>query len=155
MGPALGSVHPLGDISVSALLTWRAGGYITWDPIQTLELENNLQWKGQRYIDLRINKRMRVGRFGFELFADINNVLNSKYINGGGFRNQDDRDAYYRSLHLPMYEGEGYQALGLTPGDDKLGDVKSDDKSYINMPSRGFLMYMNPRSVTLGVRVNL
>ncbi len=154
LGPAMGSIHPLGDISVSVLVTWRAGSYITWDPLNTLLFENNLQWKGQRYIDLRINKRLRVGRFGFEIFADINNVLNNKYINNGAFRDTEDREAYYESLHLSMYEGEGYENLGLTAGDDKLGDIKSDDKPYINMPSIGFRTYMNPRNITLGVRVN-
>ncbi|MBN2029631.1 TonB-dependent receptor [bacterium] len=154
LGPAIGGIHPLGDISVSFLLTWRAGSYMTWDPLNTLELENNLQWKGARYIDIRINKRLRVGRFNFEFFADINNALNDKYISTGGFRDNDDRDDYYRSLHLPMYEEQAYQDAGLTAGDDKLGDVKSDDKPYINMPNINFLTFMNPRSVTLGFRFN-
>ncbi len=154
LGPAIGSIHPLGDISVSVLVTWRAGSYITWDPQNLLIYENNLQWKGQRYLDLRINKRMRVGRFGFEIFADINNVLNSKYISNNAFKDEEDRDAYKESLHLPMYEGAGYRELGLIAGDDKLGDIKSDDKPYINMPAIGFRTYMNPRNVTLGIRVN-
>lgn len=154
LGPTLGSIHPLGDISVNVLVTWRAGEYITWDPLTLLTLENNLQWKGHRYIDLRINKRLRVGLINFEIFADINNLLNSKYINSGAFRNDEDREDYYRSLHLPMYEGEGYKAEGLIAGDDKLGDVKSDDKPYIDMPDRDFLTFINPRFVTLGLRVN-
>ena len=70
----------------------------------------------------------------------------------GAFEDIDDREDYYESLHLPIYEGEGYQDISLTNGDDKLGDVQSDEKPYINMPNRGFLTFMNPRYFTLGLR---
>ncbi len=154
LGPAIGSIHPFGDISVSFLVTWHAGRYISWDPLGTMELEDNLQWKGERYIDLRISKRLRVGRTSFELFSDINNVLNSKYISDSGFYDYYDLYDYYRSLHLPMYEGAEYQVWGSTPGDDQVGDIQSDEKPYINMPDRGFLTFMNPRYVTFGMRMD-
>ncbi len=153
LGPAFAGIRPLGDLSVSFLVTWQAGNYTTWDPLTTLELENNLQWKGQRYVDIRINKRVQLGRYGFELFADINNALNTKYLTGG-FKDQQDREDYYRSLHLPMYAGEAYQDDGLIPGDDRLGDYISVDKPYIDMPAIDFQTFTNPRSITFGCRID-
>jgi hypothetical protein len=53
-----------------------------------------------------------------------------------------------------MYNDEQYVAAGYTGGKDKVGDVYSDDKPHINMPNRGFLTFLNPRSITLGIRIN-
>jgi hypothetical protein len=71
-----------------------------------------------------------------------------------GFDGGDDWRNYLESLHLPMYNDEQYAAAGYTGGDDKVGDVYSNDKPHINMPNRKFLTYLNPRSISLGIRIN-
>jgi len=153
-GPAMAGIKPLGDIHLATLYTWKAGKYVTWDPLETYELQDNLQWKGSYNFDARFSKRMRFGKYSMQIFADIKNLFNTKYINERGFRNDTDRTNYYESLHLPMYEGEIYQAEGYIGGNDKPGDIKSDDKSYLNMPDREFLTYFNPRCIFFGLKVD-
>jgi len=155
-GPVIGGNKILGDIHLSTLYTWRAGGYMTWDPLDTYELASNLQWKGETNVDQRISKRFRFGKYTAEIFADINNLFNLKYINTRGFQNSTDSENYYKSLHLPMYgdPDEDYESEGMIAGNDKLGDVWSEDKPYINMPDREFLTYLNQRYVFFGFRIN-
>jgi len=151
-GPTIAGIKPFGDIRWSTLFTWKAGRYMTWDPLLTYELKNNLQWKGDHNFDARFSKRVRFGKYNLELFADINNLLNTKRLDTLGFSDTEDSDKYYESLHLPMYEGERYQEAGYIAGDDKPGDIKSDDKPYINMPNREFLTFLNPRTIFFGLK---
>ncbi|MFC1543471.1 carboxypeptidase regulatory-like domain-containing protein [Candidatus Neomarinimicrobiota bacterium] len=154
LGPMFAGIRPLGGIQISMLYFWKTGSYTTWDPLQTYQLQNNLQWKNRWSIDLRVSKRLNIGGANVELFADIENLLYSKNIYSQGFANSPDRQAYYESLHLPMYKGQEYQDAGYVGGNDQLGDVKSDDKPYIDMPNRGFLTYLDVRSVFFGLRFN-
>jgi len=154
-GPQIGRFRPLGGWLISGLYTRRAGDYFTWDPLLTYELHNNLQWKATQYFDMRISKAVRMQNFAVDVFLDIDNPFNIKNLNQLGFYDWPDERDYYESLHLPMYEGEEYQAQGLTPGNDQPGDIQSDDKPYIDMPNRKFLTFTYPRVVTLGIRVNL
>jgi hypothetical protein len=120
----------------------------------------DLQWKGRTTFDLRLRKNINVKKTALSLYLDIANVFNLKYLEESGFANADDRTVYMRSLHLARYNGdiaataEEYKALGCIAGDDKPGDVKSDDKPYINMPNREFLTYLNPRAITFGIGLN-
>jgi hypothetical protein len=159
-GPSLGSFKPLGDFMVSPVLFWHAGRYQTWNPLNITGLQNNVQWTPSWSIDMRISKIFNIGNYRFQLFADINNLLNNKYLQTKGFYDgQDERD-YFESLHLPMYADPEYDGLrdeanGLyIAGDDKPGDVKSEDKPYINMPNRDFLTYRDLRSVQFGIRID-
>jgi len=142
------------------LLFWHAGAYETWNPLSKEGIQNNIQWTPIWSIDLRISKRFKFAGSNFELFADVNNLLDNKYINSKGFFDSQDRRDYLESLHLPMYKGKEFDALrdvenGLyIGGDDKPGDIKSDDKPYINMPNREFLTYRNLRSVQFGIRID-
>jgi len=96
----------------------------------------------------------------FELFVDINNLFNKKYMNSHGFYDDQGKRDYFKSLHLSMYKDKEFNALidvenGLyIAGEDKPGDLKSDDKPYINMPNREFLNYRNLRCFQFGVRID-
>jgi hypothetical protein len=155
-GPALGSVNPLGDFSVNFLFSWQAGRTQTWDPLETLELENNLQWVADYRLDIRIQKRLRLGRFNFTLFADIQNVLDSELWSTGAFYG-DGQDRYMKSLKLEMYGdprwAADYAADGMLPGNDKPGELRSDEKPYINDPEEDHNMYNDIRHVILGITV--
>jgi len=152
-GPTIAAVRPLSNFSISPLFYWKSGRYDTWDPLNTYELQDNLHWKATYYLDLRLSKRMRFGGTDFTLFADVKNLLNTKILNSMGFQDDNDEQNYFRSLHLPMYAGEEYQAEGLVAGNDKPGDLKSDDKPYIDDPNRGPFMFLNPRSVFFGLKL--
>jgi hypothetical protein len=101
-----------------------------------------------------MGKNISTNKLDLMVFVDINNVFDLQYIAMQGFDGGDDWRNYMESLQLPMYEEEQYTAAGYTGGDDQVGDVYSDDKPHINMPNRGFLTYLNPRSITLGFRIN-
>ena len=153
-GPIVAGIKPLGDFNLSFLYSWQAGRYQTWDPLATNELVNNLQWKGDYNIDTRFSKRITLGKYSLNLFADIKNLFDIKYINNAGFYDTADRENYLKSLHLPMYADKEYQDQGMIAGNDKPGDFKSDKKSYINMPNRDFMTFLNPREVFFGLRIN-
>ena len=153
----------LGDINVGLVYQWRAGRYETWDPLDTKELFDNVQWKAEGYLDLRAGKKVSVGNMSLNIWADVRNVLDLEYLNRSAFEDEEDRENYYKSLKLPMYKGDDYAGLGLEPGNDQLGDLKSDmdksrsrtlNKDYIDMPNRDFLTFINPRYVTLGMTFN-
>ena len=150
-GPTIKNMKPISNVQMNVLFTWRAGSYQTWDPLNTYILQSNLQWKDQYDFDTRFSKRMQFGRFNFTLFADFYNLLNLKYISSQGFSTGTDNIAYLESLHLPMYNGEDYKSAGYTGGNDKPGDVKSDEKPYINMPDREFLTYLGLRYYFFGI----
>ncbi|MFC1543525.1 carboxypeptidase regulatory-like domain-containing protein [Candidatus Neomarinimicrobiota bacterium] len=154
-GPAVAGIKPLSGIHMSLVGTWKAGSYMTWDPLETYQLQNNLQWKGRWNFDASFKKQMSIGRANLTLFADVTNVFNIKYLSTSGFRNTADRRRYYESLHLPMYKGAEYQAQGYTGGDDKLGDIKSDDKPYINMPNKKYCTFFNPRAFYFGIKFDI
>ncbi len=158
-GPAVGSVYPVGDFSVNFLVNWRAGRTQTWDPLGTGLLVNNLKWKSDYTVDVRIQKRVRIGRMNFSIFADITNLLNSDLWSTGGFEGgTNDEDNYLKSLKLEMYGdpqyATQYAADNMLPGDDTPGDLKSDDKPYINDPNVYYRMYRNVRSILLGLTFN-
>jgi hypothetical protein len=121
---------------------------------------DDLQWQGRTTVDLRLRKSVSYKRYDMNFYLDIANVFNMKYLEESGFASATDRNNYMRSLRLPRYNGdaaatkEEYAAKGYIAGDDKPGDVQSKDKPYINMPNRGFLTYLNPRTVALGIALN-
>jgi hypothetical protein len=152
-GPSLGGIHLLSDINASLLFYWKAGAWMTYDPLYTGELQNNLQWKDEYSFDARISKRLQMGRYAFTLFADIVNIFNNEVFKSQAFFDALDELNYYKSLHLPMYDAPEYRAAGYTPGEDKPGDLKSDDKPYIDDPNVDFLKFVDRRSIFFGIRV--
>jgi len=152
-GPTLGAIKPLGEIQISLLASWKSGRYVTWDPLETYELQQNLQWKGKYNIDARFSKLLHLKGSRVRVYVDVKNLFDIKYMSSLGFVDGEDAKRYYESLHLPMYEGERYQEAGFVAGNDKPGDVKSDKQPYINMPNRKFLTYLNPRSIFFGFRL--
>ncbi len=151
-GPKFLGMYPLEALSVGLLAQYQSGDYLTWEPKPPYKEENNLQWKDWWEFDARIQKHISIGRFEFNLFADIRNVFNIKRLNGEGFENEADYRDYMTSLHLPMYSESKYANDPLyTTGDDKVGDVRSDDKPYIDMPNANFMAWTRPRSVILGI----
>lgn len=153
-GPTLGEYHFLDNLSLNFLVSWRTGNYLTWEPIPPYQAQNNLQWKDVWNVDMRINKRFRISTFEFDLFADVVNLFDLKYLNGLGFADEADFRDYMNSLHLPIYAQEKYKNdPRFTAGDDQVGDVRSSDKPYINMPNMDFVAWNLPRSVVIGLRV--
>ena len=93
------------------------------------------------------------------VFMEVQNVLDWKYLDpngfGGGVGLLSDKEAYLTSLKLDMYNdplfalSEDYQ-----PGNDKVGDLNSPDKPYINDPNITFLAFHNPRTIVFGFKLD-
>lgn len=156
-GPKLGDLPLFDKFSVNLLGYYEAGDYLTWDPIPPYTENNNVQWDDSWMFDLRIMKNISLGRYQFDLFVDIENVFDLKYLTGGGFISEetDDFRDYMNSLHLDIYNQAKYQSDSrFTPGNDRPGDAWSKDKPYINMPNGDFAAWSKPRSIVLGLRLS-
>jgi hypothetical protein len=141
--------------------SWEAGSYQTYDPLHTDPTDPerkflNLQWKPWRNVQARLQKGISLAGVNLSVFAEINNLFDWKYLDAssGSFVSDDDEDRYYSSLHLPMYEEEGYEAYADLIGDDQLGDFNSEDKPYIDDPELTHLAFHNPRSFVFGVKLD-
>jgi len=159
-GPTLAGMKPLADWLISPVFSWRSGGYTTFNPLNKDGVQNNIHWKGQWYLNLRVSKRFALAGTNVELFADINNVTNNQYINTQGFWDAQDQRDYLESLHLPQWGNAEYASLRdeargkYISGNDKVGDKNSSDKPYIDMPNLDFLTYRNLRYAMFGLRID-
>jgi hypothetical protein len=154
--------HLLSDWTISVFGEWRAGEFFTF-PEDIPYINNNLQWPDYYMIDLRLSKTLDIGGFFTTFYVDINNIfnfkvslLNEKYA----FANDADMEAYLASLHLPIYNSHDFNNLRATnaglylSGSDKVGDLRSNEKPYINDPNYSYFLYGKPRDIWFGVKVD-
>jgi outer membrane receptor protein involved in Fe transport len=154
-GPMIGQSHILGQISLNFLITYLAGDYLTWEPVAPYTAQNNLEWKSQWNVDLRISKYFNVAGMDFSAFLNIYNVFDLKYLTGGGFSDANDFRDYMNSLHLPIYSEAKYKSNPqFVAGNDQVGDYRSADKPYINMPNEDSWAWNPPRSLQIGIRAS-
>jgi len=155
---------------------WKAGRYFTFNPYRNdnvqFTMSDNLQWPDYYMIDLRLSKTFDLLGFNTTFFVDISNIFNFKVNlmrwgypfredndDEGSFTNWDDTYNYLASLRLPEYASSEYDGVrdeenGLfVPGDDKIGDLKSDDKPYINDPDYSYFIFGQPRDIWFGFKV--
>ena len=163
-GPNWGGIKPLADWHLNLLGEWDAGQWFTWSGGETIPgIQDNVEWKDYLDFDLRITRSFHILGVDMDLFADIYNLFNYKYLyypygdNAFGFYNGLDFNAYMMSLHLPAsVAGDStHPVLGYlnTPGNDRPGDYQSSSKPYINMPNLYQLAFLNPRNVYYGIRL--
>ena len=151
-GPTLLGMKPLSEWGANLLFTYKAGDYQTWEPVAPFKAVNNIQWKPAYNFDLRIDKRINIGRSNLTLFVDVYNVFDIEQLTGRGFQDAGDQRDYLNSLHLAIYSDPKYKAQGFTAGTDKPGDVRSKDKAYIDMPNIDFQAWNVPRSIVFGAK---
>jgi hypothetical protein len=154
-GPKLGNIAVFDKLSLNILGTYQAGDYFTWDPIPPYTENNNVQWNDSWMFDMRFMKNVSVGRYEMDIFLDIENVFDLKYLTGDGFISEEVQDFrnYMNSLHLDIYNQSKYQAdPRFTSGDDHPGDAWSEDNPYIDMPNGDYFAWSQPRSIILGIR---
>lgn len=174
-GPRMGSLSLLGDWRASFVASWTSGYFFSWAGGGSIPgVENNVQWNDFWNVDLRISKTFRFMGVDLQIFADINNLLNYKYMTTYGFVDNNDYLAYMKSLHLPaeVYDERfGYVNI---PGDDKPGDYRTGayipwdenasesekeewrkNKSYIDMPNQEYFAFLNPRDIYWGLKLSV
>ncbi|MDZ7722275.1 MAG: TonB-dependent receptor [candidate division KSB1 bacterium] len=162
-GPRLIGIHPLGQLRMSMLPVFQSGRHFTWNPLGELFASKNLQWPNYWEMDVRFSKRLKIGSLSFEAYLNINNIFNAKrplFHRGYAFTSDADYQDYLASLHLPMYDSEEYDVLRenspdgyYVAGDDKPGDLRSNDKPYINDPNSQLWLFDNPRDIWFGIEV--
>lgn len=162
-GPEILGMHPLENINLTFFGEWRAGSYFTYNPLGKNHLSNNLQWPDYYMVDLKLTKAIEIGGVTTTFFLDVSNIFNIKVSllrREYAFTNDADRENYFRSLHLPMFDSPEFDDLraqipgAYLPGDDKVGDLRSEDKPYINDPNYSFWLYGMPRDIWFGFKVD-
>jgi hypothetical protein len=172
--------HLTSDWSMTIFAEWKAGNYFTYDPLRNVgiitNLTNNMQWPDYYMVDMRLSKSFNLFGINTSFFVDISNVLNLKVSlldkgyafrktnSGDSFSNPDNYPAdftdYLKSLRLPIYNSPEFDQLReqnpgyYVAGNDKVGDLNSASKSYINDPDYTYFIYGQPRDIWFGVRVD-
>jgi hypothetical protein len=101
-GPKFAGISLLGDWRLNLIGSWTSGYYFSWANGGTIPgVVNNVQWNDYLDFDMRFSKQFNFGSANIELFMDMNNIFNYKYMSQGGFVDANDYLAYMRSLHLP------------------------------------------------------
>ncbi len=124
-GPDFMGLAPLADWQLNIIAEWRNGYYFTWTGGGSVPgIINNVQWNDFWNVDLRLSKRFNIADvLSLDLFVDMTNVFNFKYMTGYGYFDGKDYESYMKSLHLPDEIGKSLQYVNI-PGDDKPGDYR-------------------------------
>lgn len=131
-GPEVLNFRPLADWRIGVLGTWQQGYFLTWAGGGTIPgINNNLRWRDSYNFDLRFSRTLRAFDTSLNLFIDVNNVLNTRYMTQNGFVDGDDYNFYMRSLHLPAKKLEPLKGSYLSvPGNDKPGDFRQSNVPF-------------------------
>lgn len=125
LGPSLIGNHPLGNWSATVIAEWRDGGWYTWNPNVIRAVAWNVSIRDYYNFTLSINKTFAFNRAKVSFFAEINNLLNSRFLSGASFYDSSDEKEYMNSLHLP--ENSAYSNI---VGEDQVGDFRDDDVKF-------------------------
>lgn len=131
-----------------------------------------IKWKSQYLFDARVSKEFDLQSRTLEVFCDVDNVFNTKYLSSTGFSDVYDYQDYLSSLRMPFKEGieKGedevgtyrewdveYDPLVANPDNDPeiaaANERRIETRSYIDMPDIQSLTFLNPRKFTLGIKV--
>ncbi len=175
-GPTFGGTKPLGGWSLSFLGSWTSGAHATYNPTNIPGVSNNVQWVDYFDVDMRLAKDIRSllgSGLNLQVYLDITNVFNFKYLSSAGFVDSYDYQDYLASLRFPFETGiqkgndrigdyrplgVAYDPLQLNPNNDPAitaaNNRRIETKSYINMPNNMSMAFLNPRYYSIGVRFN-
>jgi outer membrane receptor protein involved in Fe transport len=171
-GPSIKSIHPVGDLRLNLLGTYKTGSYATYNPDNLPGVVDNVQWKDRYFVDMRLSKAVALPHAKVEVFVDVTNLLNTKFLSYAGFSDYYDYLDYVESLNFSWEEGveHGNDRLGeyrdwsvpydpLEPNPDNDPEIaarnaeRKKNKSYIDMPNLKALTFLDPRDITIGFTV--
>jgi len=170
-GPQWLGFHPLADWSLNLLGDWSTGYYETFNPQNLPGVVDDIKWRDWYNLNLRLSKLFRIKNYEIQLYVDITNVLNTKYMSESGFADAFDRRDYLESLRFSWEQGDQkgndrvgdyrpvgvkYDPLEANSGNDPAVKARNEkrikDKSYIDMPNITSLTFLNPRNFNFGIR---
>ncbi|MGE5679435.1 MAG: TonB-dependent receptor domain-containing protein, partial [Bacillota bacterium] len=141
-GPEFAGVNWLGSIYTNFFFEWRAGGRILLNAEEPdVKLQHWAEEVNYWNIDFRASKAFNTDFGSVEFVLTIKNLTNNKWLSVGNMT-QTQYSEYKNSLKTP---DKG--------GDDKWGQYKSDD-GHIKTGWYEAPVFLNPRLITLGVRLN-
>jgi len=167
-GPRVTGIRPFSKWIVSALFYYETGAYTTYNPSNKPGIIDNVQWKDQWNLNMRITKSVNVNNVKMRWYVDISNLTNNKYLNSAGFSDNYDYINYMESLRFSWEKGseKGADRIGenrdhdvpyqpfnpvdadnLTPEEQKILDTKA----YIDMPNLQSVSFLNPRDIVFGI----
>lgn len=168
-GLKLFDIYLFGDWHLNVLGNYKTGSYETFNPNSIPGVVDNVQWKDRYNVDLRFSKSVSTLGAEIELFADVYNALNTRFLSYAGFSDYYDYLDYMESLRFTWEEGK-------EKGNDRIGDFREegmeyqpyeptdwqnptpeeqkilDAKAYIDMPNFKSLTFLDPRKITFGLK---
>ncbi|UCD36911.1 MAG: carboxypeptidase-like regulatory domain-containing protein [Fidelibacterota bacterium] len=162
-GPQFFGIDWLGGWMISVLPEWRQGNLFTHNPADIRNLSNNLRWPDYYMVDFKMSKTVAVGGTHLDLYVDVHNILNlkvSQMDEEWAFRTETDKDNYLNSLRLDIYDSDEYDSMRdknpgmFIPGNDKVGELRSEKKPYINDPDNMMFLYDLPRDIWFGLKIS-
>ncbi|MBN2102861.1 TonB-dependent receptor [bacterium] len=118
-GPSVLGIYPAGGYLLNMLLNWQAGEWETYNPDLDPTVQNNVQRTDYFNSVLRFSKTFQFKKVRVQAFVDIDNLFNYRRMSMVNWEDNDDRNYYYESLHLP--ESDDYENI---PGDDRVGSYR-------------------------------
>ena len=122
---------------------WRDGGKQIINPYVPEEKQKTIEVVDYSNVDLRVSWMVPIMGLNMEFVITVQNLLDQKRL---FYQNMNTAqfDRYKESLHLPFESGEQH-------GNDKLGEW---DKDHIDIGWFTAPLFLNPRRVLLGLRIN-
>lgn len=150
-GPEFLGLNWLGSIYTNFFFEWRAGQDVLLnagepDVKKQIWAESVNRWN----IDLRASKAFNTKYGSLEFVVTVKNLTNNKWLEINNMR-QDQRDEYFKSLRLPHEKPATDDGLSYN---DKVGQYKSDD-NHIKTGWYDTPLFLNPRRIVLGLRLNI
>ena len=135
--------QPLSSWYGNLIFEWRDGGESIVNPYAPEAEQKKIKIVDYSNFDLRVSKLFQLAGMQLEAICTVQNLLEQKRLS---FSNMSTAqyDRYIESLHFPFESGEQH-------GDDQLGDW---DKEHINIGWFTAPLFLNPRRVLLGLRIN-
>ncbi len=118
-GPDIFGLKLFTNWSINLLGEWQAGQFITWNPNNLVDINNNVQVRDFFNADLKIRKIFPLRKVNITIFADILNLFNMKRLSGASFWDSNDYIYYMESLHLSKSN-----AYNNIVGNDRAGDYR-------------------------------
>ena len=128
---------------MSTYFRWEAGEWLTYhSESYPGDEKNNIQWTSWYNIDVNVSKGFKLFGLYTEVYAEVQNLLNSKFLDGdGSFWNQ--------SLITQEQYLELVAEKGLKPGEFNDPDIeKFLDKGMY------YLLYGPTRDIWFGIRMS-
>ena len=171
LGPKILNNSIIGGWTSSFIFNYKAGAFETYNPQGLPGISDNVQWKDTYSTDARIAKSITLNTTKIDLFLDINNLFNNKFLSYAGFSNYYDYVDYLESLRFPWEEGK-------EKGSDRIGDYRDwsinyqpydpvdwedpstaekeilSTKAYIDMPNIKAVSFLDPRDIFFGITVH-